>query len=148
MRVTRTMVIDKPSDELFAFLASPENHPTFVPGLIEFRLVSQEMGPDARLVGIRRDFGVRQRLSYRVSEFEPPRTIALIGRSGPLEGTATYRLSPLGPAQTELAFEIEGRLRGPLRVADRLLGPVLRRSAEETPTNLKRVMEALAGASG
>jgi carbon monoxide dehydrogenase subunit G len=142
MRLTRRIVIHKPSDEIFAFLTQPESHPRFVPGLIEFRLVSNEMGADARLTGIRRDFGLRQRLEYRVSTFEAPRTFALTGRAGPLEGTATYRLSPLGPDQTELVFEIEGRIRGPLRVADRLLGPLLRRAADETPANLERVVEA------
>jgi carbon monoxide dehydrogenase subunit G len=142
------VVIDQPSDDIFAFLARPESHPSFVPGLIEFRLVSQEMGADARLMGVRQDFGLRQRLSYRVSVFEPPRTMAVTGGSTPLEGTATYRLSPLGPDQTDLTFEIEGRVRGPMRVADRLLGPLLRRSAEETPANLKQGIEPPVEASG
>lgn len=148
MRFTSRVIINRPSGKIFAFLARPESHPSFVPGLTEFRLVSQEMGEDARLVGIRRDFGVRQRLSYRVSAFEPAETIAFAGRAGPLEGTAIYRLSPVGPDQTELTFEIEGRVLGPVRVADRLLGPLLRRAAEQTPANLKRVMEALAEGSG
>ena len=85
---------------------------------------------------------MRQRLSYRVSAFEPPRTLALTGRSGPLVGVARYHLVPLGPDQTELTFEIEGRIRGPFRFADGLLGPLLRRSAQETPVMLKRVIEA------
>jgi carbon monoxide dehydrogenase subunit G len=142
MHVTGRAVIRQPPEAVFAFLARPENHPRFVPGLTDFGLISDEMGPDARLSGVRRDFGVRQRLSYRVSAFEPPRTLALTGQVGPLLGVATYELAPLGSDQTDLRFEIEGSVRGPFGFADRLLGPMLRRAAEETPANLKRVVEA------
>jgi carbon monoxide dehydrogenase subunit G len=142
MRVTERAIIRQPPEAVFAFLARPENHPRFVPGLIDFGLVSESMGLDARLVGVRRDFGLRQRWSYRVSAFEPPRTLGLTGGAGPLLGVATYHLAPLAPDQTELTFEIEGRIRGPFRFVDGLLGPLLRRSAHETPANLKRVIEA------
>ena len=142
MRVTGTAIIRQPPEAVFAFLARPENHPRFVPGLTDFSLVSGNMELDAELIGIRRDFGVRQRLSYRVSAFDPPRTLALTGRAGPVLGVATYHLAPLAPDQTELTFEIAGRIRGPFRFADGLLGPLLRGSAQETPANLKRVIEA------
>jgi carbon monoxide dehydrogenase subunit G len=142
MRMIGRAIISRPPEAVFAFLARPENHPRFVPGLTDFSLVSEKMELDAQLIGIRRDFGVRQRLSYRVTEFEPPSTFALTGRAGPLLGVATYHLAPLGPDQTEMTFEIEGQIRGPFRFADRLLGPLLRRSAEETPVNLRRVIGA------
>lgn len=40
MRMTRSVEVRRPLDEVYRFLVVPENHARFAPGLLEFRQTS------------------------------------------------------------------------------------------------------------
>lgn len=140
MEAEHSVRIERPAEYVFAFLARPENHPRFAPGVLEFHAVDGPMAEGARLAGTRKVFGLVRHMPYRVSGFEPNRTLELQTSIGPLTGSGTYVLEPHGSA-TVVRFIVAGGFRGPLRVADRLLARTLQRDAAAVCANLKRVLE-------
>jgi uncharacterized protein YndB with AHSA1/START domain len=58
VQAEESVSINRPVEDVFAFLASPENHARFVPDVLEFRLTSSTMGDGAEAVGTRRVFAV------------------------------------------------------------------------------------------
>ena len=133
--------INRPAEVVFAFLARPENHPRFVPGVLEFRLTSGTMAEGAEAVGTRRVFGIVRRLPYRITAFQPNRDLAVSTAIGPLEGGATYYVEREDDAAAHVRFVVAGGFRGPLRFADRILAGMLTRDAGAVCRNLKTVLE-------
>lgn len=136
------VTINRPVEAVFDFLARPENHPRFVPGLLEFRTATDPMAAGADAVGTRRLFLTARRLPYRITQFERPRVLAMTTRIGPLEGGASYHLDSEPGSRTRVRFVVAGGFRGPLRIADWLLASTLTRDAKATCRNLKAVLEA------
>ncbi|WP_314173703.1 SRPBCC family protein [Streptomyces winkii] len=71
-----TTEIDRPIEEVFAYLADGENDPRFSPRVQEMTKVTE--GPTAVGTVYRstvKDAGVRTRREFRITEFEPPTTI-------------------------------------------------------------------------
>jgi len=137
-----SVIINRPAEDVFAFLAHLENHARFVPDVLEFRLTSGTMAEGAGAVGTRRMFGMVRRLPYRISALQPNRVLAMSTAIGPLEGSATYYIDREDGSVTRVRFVVAGGFRGPLRFADRLLTGVLRRDAAAVCRNLKAVLEA------
>ena len=142
MQAESSVSIDRPAGDVFAFLAQPENHARFVPGVVAFRLTSDRMAEGAGAVGTRRVLGLVQRLPYRITAYQPDRVLAMSTGMGPLEGGATYYLDGEGASRTRVRFVVSGGFRGPLRFADRLLARMLSRDAEATVRNLKAMLES------
>jgi carbon monoxide dehydrogenase subunit G len=113
--------INRPLEDVFAFLARPENHPRFAPGVLEFRLTSNTMVEGAEAVGTRRVFGFVRRLPYRITVYQPNRVLGMSTGIGPLEGGATYYVAEQDRSVTLVRFVVVGGFRGPLRFADRLV---------------------------
>ncbi|MGW7368289.1 SRPBCC family protein, partial [Streptomyces sp. NPDC054841] len=71
-----TVVIDRPVEEVFAFLADGENDPKFSPRVLEMRKTTD--GPTAVGTVYRsrvKDAGMTTGREFRISEFEPSRRI-------------------------------------------------------------------------
>jgi uncharacterized protein YndB with AHSA1/START domain len=137
-----SVMINRSAREVFDFLANPDNHARFVPGVLGFRLTSGAMAEGAEAIGTRRVFGLTQRLPYRITAYQPDRVLAMSTGIGPLEGGATYYLDSEGDSRTRVRFVVAGGFRRPLRFADRLLARMLTRDAEATVRNLKAMLES------
>jgi carbon monoxide dehydrogenase subunit G len=144
MKVERTVTIDRASADVFSFLSDLENHVLFVPGLQEFRLVT-EMGPGAQAVGVRRALGRVRRLPYRVTTFVPDHAIGVSTRLGPLEGTADYRVEATPEGRTRVTMTNDFRAVRPFGILDPILNKMARHDAEVVLHNLKRRLEASPG---
>jgi carbon monoxide dehydrogenase subunit G len=140
MKVDRTVTIDRPGAEVFAFLSSLDNHARFVPGLIEFSLTTP-MGPGAEAVGVRRAFGRVRRLPYRITNFIPGLAIGVGTRIGPLSGSAEYRVEAMDGGRARVTMTSDYRGVGPFGLFDGLLAGMARRDTAAVTSNLKRVLE-------
>jgi hypothetical protein len=132
--------IERPVTEVFSFLENLENHARFVPGLLEFQLVT-EMGPGAQAIGVRRAFGRIRRLPYRVTTFIPGSAVGVSTRLGPLNGVAEYHLAGIDGRRTRLTMSSDYRGIGPFLILDGLLARMARRDTAVVTANLKRVLE-------
>ena len=105
-RFGATVVIDRPIDEVFAFLANGENDPKFSSRVLEIRKTTEgPPGVGTVYASTVKDAGVKTQREFRLTEFEPPTKIRWAETStGPVETPAGgYDLSPAGEG-TQLTY--------------------------------------------
>ncbi|SRR6266498_1086709 len=141
-RLEVSQVIDKPVEDIFAFLNIPENHTKFVPGMLEFRKTSP--GPlgqvGATIQGMRRVLGRKVELPYEIIEYEQNKKLGMKGLLGPISFRDGYVLDSMG-SKTRITFWLEFLLNGALNLAKPFLIPWGRLHGNETVTNLKKLLE-------
>jgi len=145
VRLEAHQLIHKPAAAIFDFLITPENHPKFVPGMLEFRVTSAsrlaQVGATAR--GVRRLFWRKVEMPYQITEHEPDRRLAMKGKIGPIEFDDGYVLEAMG-ASTRVNFWLEPRITGLMKLAQPLIVFMGRAHAAETLGNLRKVLETTA----
>ena len=113
MHVENTITIERPIEELFEYVSSPENDPTWVSVSIR----NQRTSPGPMRVGmtIEEDvkiFGRTSRDTWEVTEYEPPTVIACRATSGLLSGgVVRLRCEPV-EGGTRLTHAVEYEPRG------------------------------------
>src|SRR5471032_1334294 len=105
-RFGATVVIDRPIDEVFAFLADGENDPKFSSRVIEIaKTTDGPPGVGTVYASTVKDAGVKTKREFKLTEFDPPTRIRWMELSKNLvmatEGG--YDLAPAGDG-TELTF--------------------------------------------
>ena len=141
-RLESMIQINRPAEDIFAFLNAPENHPRFVPGMLEFKKTSPgPMGQiGATVKGVRRILGRKIELPYEITEYQRGIKLAMKGAMGPILFKDGYVLESMGP-NTRVKFWLEFTLTGLMSVARPFLDLVGKAHAHETLTNLKRALE-------
>jgi uncharacterized protein YndB with AHSA1/START domain len=144
-RFEGTVVIDRPIDAVFAFLADGENDPKFSPRVLEIRKTT-EGAPGVGTVyeSTVKDAGVKTHRTFELTEFEAPTKIRWAERSknavtAPEGG---YDLEPVGDGQTRVSIHnvLEGHGFGKL-----IAGFALRsaqKGADDFARSIKAAVEA------
>jgi uncharacterized protein YndB with AHSA1/START domain len=147
-QVTLDVVIERPLDEVFAFVADLTHDPQWFRGVLSSRLVSAvQEGPGAEYEQVTRLFGWPFVARVRVTEYDPPRRMALVTRRSATPFTAVYTFEPVaGGTRYTLDATVVGagfyRLFGPTFL------PLLRRATRSRMLDLKRLLESGAGGPG
>lgn len=145
MKAAATVLIDRPIDDVFAFVADAENMPRWVDSLGETRLESG----DGTQVGDRYESsytygGSTYDMIFEVTAYESPARVGLRGRGGPFDfdATVTFEASEEGTIVTNTVVdESERPLPG---VVMWLLGPLFRRFlARQLRTELEQLRTVL-----
>jgi len=141
-RLEATILINRPAEDIFAFLSIPENHPKFVPGMLEFKMTSS--GPlgrvGATIRGVRQFLGQKMELPYEITEYEPGNRLGMKGALGPITFKDGYVLDPVGNS-TRVKFWLELTLTGLMQLARPILVLQGKTHAHETLANLKSTLE-------
>jgi carbon monoxide dehydrogenase subunit G len=75
-RFEGTVVVDRPIDEVFAFLANGENDPKFSPRVQEIAKTTEgPPGVGTVYASTVKDAGMKTKREFRLTEFEPPTRI-------------------------------------------------------------------------
>ncbi|MFD7611577.1 SRPBCC family protein [Streptomyces sp. NPDC059828] len=140
-----TVVIDRPVDEVFAFLADGENDPKFSPRVLEIAKTTD--GPTAVGTVYRsrvKDAGMTTSREFRISEFEPPRRIRWTETS---KNTITateggYDLEAVDTGRTSLRVfnTLEGHGLG--KLLERFALSAARKDADAFARRIKAAVEA------
>lgn len=142
-RLEASILINKSAEDIFRFLNHPENHPRFVPGMLEFK--KRSPGPieqvGTSIQGMRRFLGRRLELPYEITEYQRGTRLGMRGAMGPLRFEDGYILEAVGPS-TRVRFWLEFTLTGLMVLARPILAIVGKTHAHETLTNLKKALEA------
>jgi carbon monoxide dehydrogenase subunit G len=130
--------VDRPIEEVFAFIADFANSARWDPGVAEARNVTE--GPVR--VGTRYDLVVlfndrRLPMTYEVIEYRPPDRVALRGYGSTVNALDDIRFEAT-PGGTRIRYTADLRLRGLLRV----LEPLVRTRFEETGRRAMAGMKA------
>jgi uncharacterized protein YndB with AHSA1/START domain len=131
---TATVIIDRPADAVFDFLADGTNNRRWREAVVEIAKVSGE-GQGAVYSQTRRGPGGRPiKGDYRITEFDRPRRLAFQVIAGPGRPKGTFDVEPHG-AGTRVTFTLELRHAGIMR----LMAPVISRQVRREVDSLNQL---------
>jgi uncharacterized protein YndB with AHSA1/START domain len=140
-----TTVIDRPIDQVFAFLANGENDPKFSPRVLEIaKTTDGPPGVGTVYASTVKDAGVKTKREFKLTEFEPPTRIRWTEVSKNLitapEGG--YDLAPEGGGTRVTIYNVlEGH--GP----GKLIAPLALRSARKGADDFGKAIKTAVEAS-
>ena len=144
-RFEGTVVIDRPIEEVFAFVADGENDPKFSPRVLEMRQTTDRpIGVGTVYASTVKDAGMKTKREFELTEFTPPTRIRWAERSKNIvtapEGG--YDLEPAGAGATRLTIHnvLEGHGFGKL-IAPLALSSA-RKGADDFGRSIKAAVEA------
>jgi uncharacterized protein YndB with AHSA1/START domain len=143
MQFTKTVTIQRPIDEVFAYLSDAENDAKWRTNVKEIKRVS---GGERSGVGtiyrqeVKGPFGTGFPADLRYTEFEPNRRLAFETIKGAVRPSAVLELAPLSTTATEVRFTMTWVPEGGIKVAAPLIGRMLQRGINESYENLTRVL--------
>jgi uncharacterized protein YndB with AHSA1/START domain len=143
-RFEATTVIDRPIEEVFAFLADGENDPKFSPRVLEIRKTTDgPPGVGTVYASTVKDAGMKTKREFKLTEFEQPRRIRWAEQSKNLvtapEGG--YDLAPEGEGTRLTVYNVlEGH--GPGKLIAPLALRSARNGADDFAQSIKRAVEA------
>ncbi|HEX7197576.1 MAG TPA: SRPBCC family protein [Candidatus Limnocylindria bacterium] len=110
-RVERRAVIGAPPSEVFAYLSDLNNLADWQSGVVEARLTSDgEMGVGTTAIVARELMGQRMEAPLTVTDYDPPRRLAIGSEVSGVRANATLDLAPVADGEaTDLAFAMEIR---------------------------------------
>jgi uncharacterized protein YndB with AHSA1/START domain len=107
----RTIVIERPIDEVFAFVADGANAPRWRSGVLDVEHVSGHGVGEIWRQGVRGPGGRRVAADYEITEWDPPRSMAFRAIAGPIRPTGSYRLVA-EDGGVRLTFSLQAELGG------------------------------------
>ena len=145
VKVETSVVIKRPIEEVFDYLTDCTNNPAWFSMVLDAHWTSpepHELGATGVMTA--RFLGRRFQLPFEVVEYERPRRSAIRSSSGPfpINGAYTFEQVERG---TRVASSMEGSTNGFFKLADSLLGPMVKRGMRADLANLKTLLEARAG---
>lgn len=144
-RFEATVVIDRPIEEVFAFLADGENDPKFSPRVLEIAKTTD--GPPAvgtTYASTVKDAGMKTKREFRLTEFHPPTRIRWteVSKNLVTAPEGGYDLHPeAGGTRVTLYNVLEGH--GP----GKLIAPLALRAARNSADDFGRAIKAAVEAS-
>jgi uncharacterized protein YndB with AHSA1/START domain len=140
VRLQHSVVVARPVDDVFAFLADPDNLPRWQSGLVEVRKAGTEAGIGARHVEVRSFMGKQIEQTLEVTAYEPPRVLDFTVVEGPLSLCVGHTLSA-EDGGTRIDVVGEGEI-GPLfRLAEPLVVRAVKKQSQADFKRLKQVLE-------
>ena len=141
--VVVSVEIDRPAEEVFAYLDDVENNPRWLRGM---RSCNWTTPPPAQ-VGSRYEqtaafLGKEIRTSFEVTAREPGRLVTITSQEGssfPI--TVTREVTPRGPSRCRVTETLESDPSGFYRIAGTLLGAMVRRRIQRDYRTLKATLE-------
>ncbi|MBI3750453.1 MAG: SRPBCC family protein [Chloroflexi bacterium] len=107
----RSIVIDRPVDEVWAFIADGSTAPRWRSGVLDVAHVSGRGVGEVWKQGVKGPGGRRIDADYEITAFEPGRLLAFKAIAGPVRPTGEYRLAA-ETGGTRLSFSLAVELGG------------------------------------
>ena len=142
MKVAASVIIERPVEAVWEYIADPANNPEWDPGTIEVRQTSPgPIGVGTTLIAVVDMLG-RRELGVRIITFEPKRELQFVFVSGVIAGSKTrYALQSLDGGRTRLTREADAHLNGWWRLLTPLASWLAARSRADEVSNVKRILE-------
>jgi uncharacterized membrane protein len=106
-----SVTVQRPIEEVFAFLADAENDPRWRSAVLDITRVEGD-GVGARYKqGVKGPMGRRVAADFEITAFAPPRAIGFRGTAGPVRPEGRYELEP-ADGGTRVRFSLSAEPRG------------------------------------
>ena len=143
IRQEHSVVINRPVEEVFAFVTDPNNDPLWQSTSLETEQISE--GPvdvGATFRNISKFLGRRIESTYEVTENEPPHRQCVRITSGPIPGSGCYLFESADGGSTRFTQTFEAEVGGFFKLAEPLVGRAIRRQMEADMATLKDLLES------
>lgn len=141
MRIDLTEVINRPIDEVFAYISNPQKHAEWVGAVLEDSSQSEgtvHEGTTFHEVG--KLLGRKVGSDWAVTKFEPPQLYEQETKLGSANVRIRFNLTAEGDS-TRVDLVTEGESAGLFKVADSVVARVLRNQQQADLDNLKIILE-------
>jgi uncharacterized protein YndB with AHSA1/START domain len=140
-RAEQSAIIDRPIEDVFAFVGDQTNTPQWQAGLVEVRRTSDgPIGVGTTHTLVRTFMGRRMEADNEYVAYEPNKRIAFRTTSGPVRMEASY-LFESAVGGTRLTSLIEMDASGLMSLAEPLIAAGLRREMKAAFATLKELLE-------
>lgn len=138
-----SITVNRPVDEVFQFVADPQNYPRWMSGLTKSEPLSPNpirVGSQVRLVG---KMGMwKFDGPMEITEYEPDRTFGIASTiAGAMHFQATWRFEPTGPTTTRIAESGQARLLGMWRLLEALFAGEVKQGEANELSKIKTLLE-------
>ena len=134
-----TVMIRRPTAEVFGFLADFENVPRWNYAIVETHKVSQGPVGVGTIYQQVRSVPSRSEERFEVTAYNPPRRLEIRGQLGPFPSRLSYALD-IVPEGTRVTNSVELEFRGPGHLLGRVAVPRVRGAVA---ANLQKLQELL-----
>ncbi|MBV9278984.1 MAG: SRPBCC family protein [Chloroflexi bacterium] len=142
MRNEETVTIDRPIDEVFAYLSDVERRPEWVSSVLNTKQTSDgPIGLGATFSQEGKTFGKHVEVTWEITAYEPPHTIQQRMQYGPARMVMTATLEATNGGTT-VTFVQEGETGGLLRLNDPLVARSLKKQLAADLATLKTLIES------
>ena len=135
-----TVMIRRPIEDVFAFLADFENIPKWNYAIADARKISEGPVGVGTIYQQVRSVPSRSEERFEVTAYNPPRQLEIRGQLGPFPSRLSYDLAAT-PEGTRVTNSVELELRGPGRLLGRVAVPRVRDAVAANLRKLKELLE-------
>jgi carbon monoxide dehydrogenase subunit G len=133
--------IERPQQEVFDFIANPENDPKWRDSAISSEMASEgPVGVGSTIRSEDKFLGRKMESTSEITVWEPPNAYGQKALNSPLPYEFTVNLKPEGNG-TRIIMEGQAELGGFFKIAEGLAGKQMEKQMEADFKNLKKVME-------
>ena len=143
-KLEASVVINRPTEEVFAFVADIEKMSQWMSELVEAKQTSEgPVGVGTTVNAVANVLGRRAESIQEVAEYEPNSKFAIKSTSGPVATKDKFTFESVAGG-TKVTRVTEAELGGFFKLAEPLVARMLRRQFETNFANLKDLLEAQA----
>jgi uncharacterized protein YndB with AHSA1/START domain len=123
-----TVTVDRPIEDVFAYLADGTNNPRWRPGVLSIELASGGGGGTGTTYRqkLRGPGGRTIDGDYELTRFEPPHRLEFQVIAGPARPTGRFTLTEEAPGRTAVTFTLDLRPRGLMRLMSVMISATMR----------------------
>jgi hypothetical protein len=150
-KVDESIVIDRPAEEVFEFVTTPENDPLWTSTAVErAREGDEPIRVGSRIRAVDKFLGRKLESTFHVTDYEPSRRSS-VRIDGPVKAQGSYVLEPTdGGTRFHWTMDAERGLGGLYlgRITDPLVTVIFRRRIRGDLRRLKEVLEQRGSTTG
>jgi uncharacterized protein YndB with AHSA1/START domain len=136
------VVVARPRDEVFRFIADARNRPLWDEGVEGEELTSPEpIALGSKLRTRMRSMGRELEYLWEIVEHDPPNRVRVESTAGPFPTTLVWEVAE-HPEGSRAAFEVTGRPGGAMRLLQPLIARNTARNLARSFPRLKEVLES------
>ncbi len=144
MRIEVSVEIDRPREEVFAYVANPQNLPEWSGMVLEVHEETEgQLQEGGRLTVVAKFLGRRFETPYEWTSHDPDRLFKDRAAGGPIpDQDWTYTFEEVSESTTRLTRKVEGEPGGFFKFADPLIERALKRQVRADLETLKDLLGA------
>ena len=140
-RISKTVTVPRPIDEVFAYLADFSTTEEWDPGIVSATRVDEgDLGVGSRFDLVSEFKGRRIPLTYEITTYQPPERVVIVGNGKAFTGIDDIRLSAAGDDATTVQWSADFRMKGLGRLFEPFLKGTFDKLAGDALDGLERVM--------